>query len=121
MPYILPEKRLALDAAIDELHHCLVGLELDDEENNMEGNLNYAITKLLRKVYDQSYRSVNDAMGMLTCVMFEHYRTMAAPYEDQKKFENGDVEIAHQVTSVGEVVVTKKVPEDLGQIVGFEE
>ena len=54
MPYIIQEKRDALDPAIDELYHALVGLEADDENNNMEGNMNYLITRLMRKVYGLS-------------------------------------------------------------------
>lgn len=93
MPYIVPEKRHQLDGAIDELHRLLVDLELDDPNNNMEGNLNYVITRLCRKVYTTgNYAEINDCMGVLFSVALEHYRTKAAPYEDQKKFENGDVE-----------------------------
>lgn len=92
MPYIPQEKRDSLDPVIDQLHEVLVRLEADDENNNFEGNLNYAITRLLRMCYDTSYRDINDAIGMLECVKLEHYRTVAAPYEDQKKFENGDVD-----------------------------
>ena len=61
----------------------------------MEGNLNYIITKLLRAVYGKpahSYRDVNDALGVLFGAALEHYATVARPYEDQKRFENGDVE-----------------------------
>lgn len=92
MPYITKEKRKVLDDIIDNLHKELVNLQLDDPDtNNMEGNLNYVITRLLRKVYGKSYRDINDSIGMLACVMLEHYRTFAAPYEDIKKEENGDV------------------------------
>lgn len=93
MPYIPQDKRRVLDSTINELHTLLVDLQLDDPNNNMEGNLNYIITRLIRKVYTVgNYREINDCMGMLMCVALEHYRTNAAPYEDQKKFENGDVE-----------------------------
>lgn len=93
MPYIGQDKRNVLDPIIDELHRALVGLEIDDGNNNFEGNMNYLITRLIRKCYDTSYRNINDVVGMLECVKLEHYRTVAAPYEDQKKFENGDVDI----------------------------
>ena len=96
MPYIVNEKRRPLDAVIDKLHHVLVELELDDDTNNMEGNMNYAITRLLMMVYGDrdhtSYSQLNDAMGVLACVQMEFYRKIAGPYEDQKEFENGPVE-----------------------------
>lgn len=92
MPYITPEKRTNLDLVIDQLHQQLVKLQVDDELNNMEGNLNYVITALLTKIYStSSYSEINDAVGMLECCKQEYYRRVAIPYEDQKCFENGDV------------------------------
>jgi len=92
MPYITTDKRSELDPAIDELHQRLVRLELDYDTNNMEGNVNYVITKLLTKIYPAtSYGEINDAMGVLACVQSEYYRRLAAPYENQKAFENTDV------------------------------
>lgn len=109
MPYISQTKRVTLDPLIDAMHQELVNLETDDENNNMEGNMNYLITRLIRKVYGQSYREINDAMGMLECVKLEHYRTMAVPYEDQKKYENGDVEAVNTPVILNEVVVEEPV------------
>ena len=114
MPYIKQDKRMVLDPVIDKLHKVLVDMELDDDENNMEGNLNYIITKLLRMCYGKSYREINDAMGMLSCVMMEHYRTVAAPYEEQKKFDNGDVEVNISGEVIKEVVVKKNESTDTG-------
>ena len=96
-----------MDPIIDDLVDALVKLQTDDENNNFEGNLNYSITRLLRKCYSNSYREINDAIGMLECVKLEHYRTQAGPYEDQKKFENGDVEINATPIILNEVVVEK--------------
>lgn len=97
MPYIKQSKRNRLDVHIAALHNELVGLQLDDETNNHEGNLNYCITRLLRLCYGDknttSYSQINDAMGVLLCVALEHYRTVASPVENQKIYENGDVEI----------------------------
>jgi hypothetical protein len=92
MPYIKQEKRDVLDPSIDALHRLLVDLELDDDANNMEGNINYIFTRILRKCYGNSYAEINDAMGILNSVTHEFYRVVAAPYENQKQFENGDVE-----------------------------
>ena len=96
MPYISKEKRAVLDPVIDELHRTLVDLQMDDELNNMEGNINYTFTRLLMMVYGDRnstrYSQINDAMGVLSSVQAEYYRKVAAPYEDQKSFENGEVE-----------------------------
>jgi hypothetical protein len=93
MPYINPLKREVLDPSIDELLNALRELESDDPLNNMEGNINYTITRILHRVYPgSSYREVNDAMGVLSSVSFEYYRKRAAPLEDQKEFDNGPVE-----------------------------
>lgn len=96
MPYITQNKRSRLDPHIDRLHNELVKMEIDgdidDSTNNMEGNLNYTITKLLSKVYSTpSYREINDALGMLECCKLEYYRRAAVDYEEQKRAENGDV------------------------------
>jgi uncharacterized protein DUF6899 len=59
------------------------------------GELNYTITRLLLtylKDKGKSYASINEIMGVLSCVGQEFYRRWAAPYEDQKILENGDVE-----------------------------
>ena len=97
MPYITQDKRRQLDSLINELHRTLVNMRLDDEGTNTEGNLNYIITRLLMKVYGQKdttrYANINDCIGMLECCKLEFYRKVAAIYEDQKEFENGEVEI----------------------------
>lgn len=113
MPYIAVDKRAVLDSAIDGLHKAIVDLELDSDENNTQGNLNYTITRLLRLVYGEgNYQSVNDAIGLLECIKLEHYRTVAAPYEEQKKFDNGDVDSEIQPIILNEVIVN-----DLGGLV----
>jgi hypothetical protein len=91
MPYIKQEKRDVVDPTIDELHKLLVSLE-NTQDNNTEGNINYIFTRLLKKCYGKSYANINSVMGILNSVSHEYYRTQAAPYEDQKKFENGEVE-----------------------------
>lgn len=93
MPYIKQEKRDVLDPYIDGVLNGLRELESDDASNNMEGNINYVITRILHRVYKGGgYRGVNDAMGVMASAAAEFYRKVAAPYEDQKEFENGSVE-----------------------------
>jgi hypothetical protein len=58
------------------------------------GELNYQITLLLKKyLVDNglSYSKINDVMGALEGAKLEFYRRVAAPYEDKKIIENGDV------------------------------
>lgn len=92
MPYIDQTKRDVLDPAIISLVDGLRQLECDYPEGNFEGNINYAITKLLILAYGKvSYRDINDVIGALECAKLEFYRRRAAPYEDQKCRDNDDV------------------------------
>lgn len=91
MPYIRQEKRDILDPTIDGLIDVLRGMQLDDPEDNTESNLNYIISKLLNKLYTADYKEINNALGMLDATKLEYYRRVAAPYENQKRFDNGDV------------------------------
>lgn len=105
MPYIIDEKRHPLDPVIDHLHSVLVDMETDDDQNNMEENLNYVISRLLMMVYGDRdstrYSQINDAVGMLECAKLEFYSKVAAPYQDQKEYDNGSVE---RFQTPGEVV-----------------
>lgn len=91
MPYIVQDKRIHLDPAINDMLNRLRELESDDPENAHCGNLNYIITRLLTQSYGAKYSQINEAIGVLECAKFEFYRKLAAPYEDQKEFENGAV------------------------------
>lgn len=59
------------------------------------GQLNYAITDLcLAYLKDKGkrYATINEIVGALDCAKLEFYRRLAAPYEDVKIAENGDIE-----------------------------
>jgi Domain of unknown function (DUF6899) len=85
MPYIRPDLRPAIDELVEPLIDHLAAAD--------DGSVNYAITRLLHGVYARElrYERINRAMGVLACVEAEFYRRVAAPYEDQKIAENGDV------------------------------
>lgn len=101
MPYIIRDKRNILNPAIEQLVDGLRQLESDDEQNNFEGNVNYAITKLLVLAYQKNnYRDINDVVGALECAKLEFYRRRAAPYEDQKSFDNSDVYDTDDITQI---------------------
>lgn len=83
MPYIPPnETRNTIDKILSLLPIGGVGV------------LNYIITRVCLAYIAQQgkgYRSINDVVGVLECAKLEFYRRLAAPYEDTKIIENGDV------------------------------
>lgn len=80
MPYITADARVRID-----------------KTGNPEtpGELNYAITRLVDAYLIQRggirYAHLNEVIGALECAKLELYRRIAAPYEDQKRSETGDV------------------------------
>ena len=80
MPYIKKERRR-------EFHRTL-GAAQD------VGELNYKITCLVDDFIsckELKYSEINSVIGVLECAKMELYRRIAAPYEDKKCKENGDV------------------------------
>lgn len=80
MPYIKPEDRL----------HILA----DEKQIDTPGELNYFISTLINSYINQkgkNYSTLNEVVGVLECAKLELYRRVAAPYEDIKIEENGDV------------------------------
>ena len=69
------------------------------KEVRSPGELNYIITKLCPALLEQrklsgsgvSYADFNGVIGVLENVKLEFYRTVVAPYEEQKKLENGNI------------------------------
>ena len=63
------------------------------------GELNYAVTRFVDDYLERMaerdgrlrYAHLNEAIGVLECAKLELYRRLAAPYEDGKIDENGDV------------------------------
>jgi len=84
MPYIDQEARRRIDRG--------------DAPANA-GELNYAVTRLVdaylaAQAADAGrvrYAHLNEAIGVLECAKLELYRRIAAPYEDEKIAESGDV------------------------------
>jgi hypothetical protein len=80
MPYITGEARSGLDKG---------------GKPSTAGELNYAITRLVDDYLifrgGISYAHLNEVIGVLECAKIELYRRVAAPYEDQKKSNEGDV------------------------------
>lgn len=64
------------------------------------GELNYLISRLLNDFVAMkglSYSTINEATGAIEAAKLEFYRRVAAPYEDLKLGENGEVYEALQV------------------------
>jgi hypothetical protein len=80
MPYIKKERREAI----------LAGAKPQDA-----GELNFAITTLVDGyLIDKGtvrYAHLNEVIGAIECAKLELYRRVAAPYEDVKISEAGDV------------------------------
>jgi len=79
MPYIIETERAELDDG---------GLPVN------VGELNYVISTLIDEYlqeYGKNYTNINEVIGVLECAKLELYRRVAAPYEDEKIEQNGDV------------------------------
>jgi hypothetical protein len=85
MPYIKQEARDHLDPFIDKL--------IDEIDYTNMGEINYIITRLCDALVrgDVRYGKINSLIGVLECAKLELYRRVAAPYENEKIDENGDV------------------------------
>ncbi len=80
VPYIAPERREKFDN--------------DDFSDVNVGDLNYLISTVVDEYIVREglgYASINAAIGVLECAKLELYRRIAAPYEDKKIEQNGDV------------------------------
>lgn len=83
MPYIRQEDRAPLE-------HYVVGLVAMIGKD--PGKLNYVISRLAAAFASgERYEKLNAAIGAIECAKLECYRRIAAPYEDRKIIENGDV------------------------------
>ena len=87
MPYIKPDNRKKYEKILQELVKILKTLPPEE----IDGELNYVVTKILKEIYPLRYFHINKAVGVLECIKLEYYRRVAAPYEDSKIKESGDV------------------------------
>ena len=87
MPYIAAEDRPQYDKVLEELTTLLKA----NPPESIDGDLNYVVTKIIKNIYPLRYYHINKAMGVLECIQHEFYRRVAAPYEDTKIEQNGDV------------------------------
>lgn len=85
MPYIAGDQRPKWDRLVELVKENLK----DMPEEDVDGNLNYFLTRIVSTAYPRRYRHMNRAMGMLECVKQEFYRVVCGPYEDEKQSKNG--------------------------------
>ena len=88
MPYISQGQRTKYDDVVAKIVQLL-------KENDFDaGELNYIIYKIMKECLADTtrYVTVCKIMGTLHCVASEFYRMDAAPYEDEKRLENGPIE-----------------------------
>ena len=102
MPYIPKEHRQFLDAWIDKLVLSVMVRRVVAKKG-FAGFVNYAVTRLLLKLLGvtdmgpvpaegtHTYAAINEMIGALECCKLELYRRLAAPYEDAKIEQNGEV------------------------------
>ena len=100
MPYLKNTQRALLDPAIANLakNVAYVARKIEEDDGNQRlatvpGLANYTITAFLLTLIDgqESCATYNAVIGVLESVKLEFYREHIAPYENQKKFENGEV------------------------------
>ena len=94
MPYIPKEQRTKIAFMSDYGGGVENELLIYSSHIDTPGDLNYAITVLLKDYVNNngySYNTFNKAVGVLECCKLEMYRRAVAPYEDEKIAENGDV------------------------------
>jgi len=88
MPYIKKVDREKFDAVLSKFVETMPV---------NEGEFNYLISSMLNILFEgtsKNYAAVNNLMGVLECAKLEFYRRVAAPYEDKKTIENGDVYVS---------------------------
>ncbi len=80
MPYIKQERRDVFEGFLPSASN--------------PGELNYLFTQILLNYwidFGSKYQTINDILGALEGAKLEFYRRVAAPYEEKKIKENGDV------------------------------
>jgi hypothetical protein len=87
VPYIRQEDRPRYDNTVN----TLITLLKERPVESVDGDINYVFTRIIKEVYPLRYFHINRAIGVLECIKQEFYRRVAAPYEDIKIKENGDV------------------------------
>jgi hypothetical protein len=87
MPYITSDRRARYDERLNALNETI-------DDSTPGGDINYIVTSVLAAWIEKrglSYAALAEAVGVIETSKLELYRRVAAPYEDDKIAENGDV------------------------------
>ena len=87
MPYIAAAHRPRYDERVSALADTI-------DDSTPGGEMNYIVTSVLVAWLEKrglDYAALAEAVGVLETAKLELYRRVAAPYEDGKIAENGDV------------------------------
>jgi hypothetical protein len=92
MPYITQEDREQYDGSLDDLGFCL------DEYGYVAGHVTYVLYMIVARWFklEPSYNTICKIRGCLIGTLAEFDRRIAAPYEDTKIRENGDVNLEYK-------------------------
>jgi hypothetical protein len=91
MPYIKQNERRKWNLIIKDILNLIAEIPKDE----VEGELNYLISTILKKVYKDSgekYFKYNKMIGLIECIKLEAYLQFVSKYEMKKKKENGGLE-----------------------------
>lgn len=102
MPYIPERQRKTLDSAINDLATRIRQMMVAAGDGRA-GLVNYSVFSLVCKLLgiktmhgippigNYGYADLSELLGALGCCKDELYRRIAAPYENLKALENGDI------------------------------
>jgi hypothetical protein len=99
MPYITQDERPQYDVDLDTLDYGL------DEYGYKSGHVTYVLYMIVARWFKRqpSYSTICKIRGCLIGTLAEFDRRIAAPYEDKKIKENGDVSLEHRDTDLIQV------------------
>lgn len=117
MPYIAPDRRYKFDPSIEELQHQL------QELGNVEGDLNYVISRLIGSAFQNEtrYHVIARVRGVLKDVGDEFYRRLGGPYEDQAIANNGDIPEYEALSQKFLATVLEQIHQKMEESSGLDE
>lgn len=117
MPYIAPDRRYKFDPSIEELQHQL------QELGNVEGDLNYVISRLIGSAFQNEtrYHVIARVRGVLKDVGDEFYRRLGGPYEDQAIAKNGDIPEYEALSQKLLATVLEQIHQKMEEASGLDE
>ena len=89
MPYIAQDDRKGYDMELNTLNDTI------EEQGHVSGHVTYILYMIVARWFqlEPSYNTIAKIRGCLIGTLAEFDRRIAAPYEDKKIKENGDVNL----------------------------